>query len=87
MPQLRNMMCYFELVVGYGSSGCEPDDGAPVPNRSRHIYFGVSLNISEILRNTVFRGTAEKARCPWVTETALEYVQIPVTAVLADHRL
>lgn len=89
VPQLRShdVLRYFELAAGYGSRGFEPNDGAPAPDRSRHVYLGVSLNISEILRNTMFRGATEKSRSQRVTETVLEYVQIPGTAALADHRL
>jgi hypothetical protein len=89
IPQLRNhdVLRYFELAAGYGSRGYEPNEGAPAPGRSRHVYFGISLNISEILRNTVFRDSAEKSRSQRVTDTVLEYVQVPGTAVLADHRL
>ncbi|MBZ0097129.1 MAG: YfiM family protein [Sulfuricella sp.] len=89
IPQLRNhdVLRYFELAAGYGTRGYEPNEGAPAPDRSRHVYFGISLNISEILSNTVFRDSAEKSRSQRVTETVLEYVQVPGTAVLADHRL
>lgn len=89
IPLLRNhdVLRYFELAAGYGSRGFEPNDGAPAPDRSRHVYFGISLNISEILRNTAFRDSAEKSRSQRVTDTVLEYVQVPGTAVLADHRL
>jgi hypothetical protein len=89
VPQLRNhdVLRYFELAAGYGSRGFEPNDGAPRPDRSRHVYLGISLNVSEILRNSVFRDSARKTRSQRVTETVLEYVQVPGTAVLADHRL
>lgn len=89
IPQLKNhdVLRYFELAAGYGSRGYEPNDGAPALDRSRHVYLGISLNISEILRNTVFRGSAEKTRSQRVTDTVLEYVQVPGTAMLADHRL
>lgn len=89
VPQLRNheVLRYFELAAGYGSRGYEPNDGVPAPGRSRHVYFGISVNISEVLRNTVFRDSAEKSRSQRVTETVLEYVQVPGTAVLAGHRL
>jgi hypothetical protein len=90
VPQLRShdVLRYFELAAGYGTRGFEPNDGTPAPDRSRHVYFGISLNISEILRNTVFRGSTEKSRSQRVTDTVLEYVQVPGTAAaLADHRL
>lgn len=81
------LLHYFELAADYGTRGFEPSDGTPSPSRSRHVYFGISLNISEILRNTVFHDSAEKSRTQRITDTVLEYVQIPGTAVLADHRL
>lgn len=89
IPQLKSheVLRYFELAMGYGSRGYEPNDGTPAVDRSRHVYIGISLNLSEILRNTVFRDSAEKTRSQRVTETVLEYVQVPGTAVLADHRL
>lgn len=89
VPYLRNhdVLRYFELAAGYGSRGYEPNNGAPAPDRSRHVYFGISLNISEILRNTVFRDFAEKSPSQRVTDTVLEYVQVPGTAVLSDRRL
>jgi hypothetical protein len=89
IPHLRNheVLRYFELAMGYGSRGYEPNDGTPAADRSRHAYIGISLNLSEVLRNTVFRDSAEKTRSQRVTETVLEYVQVPGTAVMADHRL
>lgn len=89
IPQLKNheVLRYFELAAGYGSRGYEPNEGVPYPDRHRNLYFGISLNISEILRNTAFRDSAEKSRSQRVTETVLEYVQVPGTAVLADRRL
>lgn len=89
IPQLKNheTLRYFELAVGYGSRGYEPNEGTPYPDRHRNLYFGISLNISEILRNTVYRGAGQKSRGQALTETVLEYIQIPGTAFLADHRL
>lgn len=89
VPQLRShsVMRYLELAAGYGSRGYEPNEGTPFPDRHRNLYFGISLNISEILGNTVFKDSAEKSRSQRVTDTVLEYVQVPGTAALADHRL
>ena len=88
IPALRqhDPLRYFELAVGYGTRGYEPNDGNPNRDRSRHVYFGISLNISEILGDTVFRN-AKGSRSQRVTDTVLEFVQIPGTAALADHRL
>ena len=89
MPQLKNhkILRYFELAAGYGTRGYEPNEGAPYPDRSRHLYFGISLNISEILKDTAFRGATSRSRSQQITDTVLEYVQIPGTAALVDHRL
>jgi hypothetical protein len=88
VPALRqhDPLRYFELVVGYGTRGYEPNDGNPNRDRSRHVYFGISLNLSEILGDTAFRGT-RGSRAQRVTDTVLEFVQVPGTAALADHRL
>lgn len=89
VPQIKHhgILRYLEMAVGYGSRGFEPNDGMPAPDRSRHVYFGISLNISEILKNTAFRGNSEKSRSQQATETLLEYIQVPGTALLFDHRL
>jgi len=89
MPQLKNheILRYFELAAGYGTRGYEPNEGAPYPNHSRHLYLGISLNISEILKDTTFRGATIRSRSQQLTDTVLEYVQIPGTAALVDHRL
>lgn len=89
MPQLKNheVLRYFELAVGYGSRGYEPNEGAPYPDRHRNLYFGISLNISELLRGTAYRGASAPSRTQRATETVLEYIQIPGTAVMASHRL
>lgn len=89
MPALKNheVLRYFELAMGYGSRGYEPNEGAPYPDRHRNLYFGVSLNISEILRNTLFQGSVTPSRNQRVTDTVLEYIQIPGTAFMADRRL
>lgn len=77
---------YLELAVGYGSRGYEPNIGADAEH-SRHIYYGISLNLAEILGDTLFRGSYKGGRTQRVTNTVLEFVQVPGTAALADHRL
>ena len=86
VPQLQNhpVLRYLELAAGYGSRGYEPDLHG---ERSRHMYIGISLNLSEVLRQTAYRGNAEPSRTQRVTETMLEFIQVPGTAALADHRL
>ena len=79
-PWLR----YVELSAGYGTRGYPslPDGGLP----SRKLYFGISLNLSELLNRTVLRD-AQGAFGQRVTTTALEFVQVPGTAALASRRL
>lgn len=75
---------YLEFAVGYGTKGYEPNDGAPVDPR-RLLYTGVSLNLSELLNDTMFRG--HRGSTPQrITNGILEFVQVPGTGVYADHR-
>ena len=77
---------YLELAVGYGSRGYEPNTGIGA-ERSRHVYYGISLNLAEILGDTLFSGSYKGSRSQRVTNTILEFIQVPGTAALADHRL
>lgn len=85
IPALRKLepLRYFELAAGFGARGYQPNAGG---ERSRHIYYGISLNVSEILGATLYKdgrgGSARK-----VTSGLLEVLQIPGTAALADHKL
>ena len=74
---------YLELALGYGTRGYED----PASDRRRNFYFGVSLNISEILRQTVYRGNRERSLVQKGTETFFEYIQVPGTGMAAKHRL
>lgn len=87
IPALRRqeVLHYLEFAVGYGSRGYEPNEGRP-GERSRHLYYGISLNLSEILADTVFRGS-RGSRAQRITDTVLEYVQVPGTAALVDRHL
>lgn len=77
---------YLELAVGYGSRGYEPNTGL-ASERSRHVYYGVTLNLSEILGDSLFSGAYKGSRTQRITNTVLEFIQVPGTAALADHRL
>jgi len=85
IPALRKIepLRYFELALGYGTRGYEPNLGE---ERSRHVYYGISLNVAEILDATVF-GERKGGRTQKVGNSVLEVFQIPGTAALADHRL
>lgn len=82
-PWLR----YVEVAIGYGSRGYSDNPSSAVSNRSRHVYAGISLNLSELLGETVFKGLDKWKRTQHVTDTVLELVQIPGTDALAGHTL
>ncbi|HKJ08490.1 MAG TPA: DUF2279 domain-containing protein [Gammaproteobacteria bacterium] len=77
------LMRYLGLAVGYGSRGYESNDPA---RHSRHLYFGVTLDLSPVLDDTVFRGRWGGGRAQRATDTFLKFVQLPGTAALADHQ-
>ena len=81
-PVLR----YFEVAVGYGTRGygLGPDNPG---DRSRNLYAGISVNLSELLDRTAFRGAAERSRTQRAVDGFLEFVQIPGTVALAKRRL
>ena len=81
----NSLLRYFEVTAGYGTRGYE--SGQPGVERRRNVYFGLSLNLSEILAQTVFRGTSERSGARRATDFFLEFIQIPGTAALAEHRL
>jgi len=85
VPALRehSVLRYFELAVGYGTRGYE----TPGAERQRNLYYGISLNLSEVLRQTVFRGAKERSGAQRATDLFLELIQVPGTAALARHQL
>lgn len=86
VPKLRSndFLRYFELAVGYGTRGYEDP---PDVERRRHLYFGVSLNLSEILRQTVFKGNTKPSGVQRASEMFFEFIQLPGTALpLAKHQ-
>ena len=86
IPALRenSVLRYFELAAGYGTRGYH---GPPAVERERNLYFGVSVNLSEVLAQTVFRGAKERGAARRATDLFLEFVQVPGTAALASHRM
>lgn len=85
IPALRGIepLRYFELALGYGSRGYEPNAGG---EHSRNIYYGISLNVAELLSASVFRDS-RGSRAQKVTNGILEVFQIPGTVALDSHRL
>jgi hypothetical protein len=86
VPGLRenSVLRYFELAVGYGTRGYQSPPGV---ERARNLYFGVSVNLSEVLAQTVFRGAKERGVGQRATDLFLEFVQVPGTAALASRRM
>lgn len=82
--QGNNVLRYFEVAAGYGTRGYESPPGV---ERKRNLYYGVSINLSEVLAQTVFRGSKEKSVAQRGTDLFLELVQVPGTAALASHRI
>ena len=89
VPALRNnpLLRYLEIAVGYGARGYEEFTPGMPDERSRHVYYGIALNLSELLRQTAFRGSTQPGRTQRAINGLLEYIQVPQAAALADHRL
>lgn len=77
-------MRYLELAAGYGSRGYRPE--LPGAEPRRYNYFGISINVAEVLRATVFDDAPPTSRSGRIAEGTLEYLQLPGTAALAAHR-
>ncbi len=88
IPTLRQhkFLRYLELAVGYGTRGYQPNDGTDTQPTSRNLYYGLSLNLSQLLNDTLFK-KHNKPRTQKVTENVLEYLQMPGTALLFKHQL
>jgi len=79
IPRVREVpvVRYLEFEVGYNARGYEPNDStAP----ERRICFGVGINLSRLLSDTVFRGDLKGGKIQRGTDTVLEYLEVPWTA-------
>ncbi|MDH5537822.1 MAG: YfiM family protein [Rhizobacter sp.] len=82
VPALRahGVLRYLELNVGYGTRNFDKESrGLVAP--TRHVYYGVSLNLTELLRASVFEGNAKPSRAQRLSETFFEHVQVPAASV------
>ncbi|MDP3843190.1 MAG: DUF2279 domain-containing protein [Oxalobacteraceae bacterium] len=88
VPALRNhsLLRYFELAVGYGARGYTDNRPNGTGNRSRNFYVGISINVSELLAQTVFKHAESRSRAQRAADTVLEFVQVPGTAAFARHQ-
>jgi hypothetical protein len=91
VPFLRQnqWLRYLELAVGYGTRGYQPTDGTNTQPKERNLYYGLSLNLSQLLDDLLFEKdeVSEKSRAQQVTQGVLEYLQMPGTALLYEHNL
>ena len=75
---------YLELAVGYGTRGYQPTDGTGTQPTERNIYYGISVNLSQLLNDTILKSNTTTRK---ITNSVLEYVQVPGTALLFKHSL
>jgi hypothetical protein len=88
VPRLRDvpLVRYVELLVGYNTRGYEPNDGT-MNDPHRRIYYGIGINLSRLLSDTVFRGGLKGGKIQRGTDTVLEFLEVPGTAALTYTRL
>ncbi|MBL8309853.1 MAG: DUF2279 domain-containing protein [Burkholderiales bacterium] len=84
-----NPLRYLELVFGYGATGFRPRDGqvagVDYVRHERRTYYGVALNVEEVLRGTLFAGNDKPSRAQAISEGVLTYVQLPGTVFAKHH--
>ncbi|MFA6148697.1 MAG: DUF2279 domain-containing protein [bacterium] len=87
IPRLREIpvVRYLELQAGYNTRGYEPNDGVKI-DPHRRIYYGIGINLSRLLSDTVFRGCLEGGKIQRGTDTVLEFLEVPGTAAHAYRR-
>lgn len=84
----KNPLRYLELVFGYRGTGFKPREGVPGIDYARHerrTYYGIGLNMEEILRGTVFASNPKPTPIQSITEGVLTYVQLPGTVFAKTH--
>ena len=88
VPRLREhpVARYLELQVGYNTRGYEPNDGVKM-DPHRRICYGIGINLSRLLSDTVFRGGLEGGKIQGAADTLLEFLQPPGTAARTYRRL
>jgi len=79
IPRLREIpvVRYLEFEVGYNARGYESNDST---DPQRRICYGVGINLSRLLSDTVFRGDLKGGKIQRGTDTVLEYLEVPWTA-------
>lgn len=88
VPVLRQqpILRYLEFNVGYGARNFDAESaGLLAP--TRHVYYGVSLDLAELMRGTLYRGNTTPTLTQRVSEAFFEYVQVPAITAQGDHVL
>jgi hypothetical protein len=75
---------YLEFAFGYGTRGYQPTDGTGTQIKERNIYYGISVNLSQLLNDTILKSNSTTRK---ITNSVLEYVQVPGTTLLFKHNL
>jgi hypothetical protein len=88
VPRFREVpvVRYLELQAGYNTRGYEPNEGGVKIDPHRRIYYGIGINLSRLLSDTVFRGDREGGKIQHGTDTVLEFFQLPGTAARTYRR-
>ncbi len=84
MTRRHPLLRYLELVVGYGARNYE-NDAEHRPARS--MYYGISLNLTEVLHETAFRNSPPRSNAEQWTGMALELWQPPGSVVFVRDDL
>ena len=81
IPRVREVpvLRYLEFEVGYNARGYEANDGT-LNDPERRICFGVGINLSRLLSDTVFRCDLKGGKIQRGTDTVLEFLEVPWTA-------
>ena len=79
IPRIREVpiVRYLEFEVGYNARGYETNDSM---DPQRRICYGIGINLSRLLSDTVFRGDLKGGKIQRGTDTVLEYLEVPWTA-------
>lgn len=85
--QENKFLRYLEFAIGYGTRGYQPTDGSGQQPQERNLYYGISLNLSQLLNDLVFQPQETYSTSRKITEHLLEYLQMPGTALLFEHSL
>lgn len=78
---------YLELALGYGTRGYQPTDALNEQPKERNLYVGLSVNLSLLLNDKVFKGQEHYQTTQKVTTELLEYLQLPGTVLLHGQSL